>query len=69
MESQAVEVARKAAEGFGVLQCRECCERIQQALSDAGLEGRLSNPERRQAGFHDLGPFRNYFQYVHMISS
>jgi Papain fold toxin 2 len=41
MENQAADIAKRAAEGFGVLQCQECCKRIQQALSEAGFQGQI----------------------------
>jgi hypothetical protein len=41
MEARAVEIARKTAEGFAVLQCEECCDKIRQALSNAGFNGQF----------------------------
>jgi hypothetical protein len=41
MAGRAEEIAAQAAQGFGVLQCRECARKIQGELSSAGLGGQL----------------------------
>src|SRR4051812_28496993 len=39
--SDPISIAVKAAQGFRVLECQECCEKIREALTAAGHHGQL----------------------------